>query len=139
MPDSTIVERIPQAEAPTAAIPIDLRRPSGRLSCASLARHVLHVVLPCTEKEMIRANTAPIVAVMADVQTIGNRPVGERVGKAMRVLPCATDSEDAIAVGGYVLLPFPTAVALLHACPEALRHRWVRLTRWGEVAWCIAV
>jgi hypothetical protein len=103
------------------------------LPLAALAHHVGCVVRVRSEKQMRGPAATPIVAVVADQQTVRDRPVRQLPGYAM------SNALKALSVYGFYettvalirtmpdrSLPFPAAalVAAINLRPEALWHRW---------------
>lgn len=93
-------------------------RPPG----ASLADFVRCIRGVCSEKEMVWPDTGSVVAVMADNQTVRDRPEMEFPREAMRYNRSSFDKHLPVAmfaVGAKV----PTSSRLLHAAPEPLFRR----------------
>jgi hypothetical protein len=66
----------------------------------ALRQHVGHVVGGGAEKKVVRANTAGIVAAVANVHTLGYRPIGHFVGKSVRPNHSPLDANPAISASG---------------------------------------
>lgn len=90
--------------------------------------HICHVIGWCAEKEMIGIDTAPHVAGMADVYTIGDRTVGYFPSYSMSKLTSALQLEKPIAsLGVAASRPQPTIAALIDFGPEPFYVFWGKL------------
>jgi hypothetical protein len=92
---------------------------------AALCDHIGNVVFGRSEEQVIRTDTARIVALMAYVQFGGKRPVMKLPRKAMSTdyltVP-APGLNDAIAAIRLCARPQPTRISLLDATPKAVNE-----------------
>lgn len=96
--------------------------PMREMAGATLANHVGHVVPAGSKEEMVGANARGIVAVVADVQPIGDRSLCKcprnAVGVALTSIP-TTKTDAAVAAGVPRTCPLPAGVGLSDLRPES--------------------
>jgi hypothetical protein len=90
----------------------------------ALQNHVLHIGGRCVRKEMGWANTRRVIAVVADVETIGDGPIVQPPCNTVR--PLAANASVAIARGSR---PDPAPTKL-----RAVRGHWAMLVHLGPEA-----
>jgi hypothetical protein len=102
----------------------------GYANAAALFRHIPHVLLIRAEEQVGRVNALPIVAGMANEQSVSYRAFMHFVTHAVRPLGRATAgsarsvANHAVASGIQGACPIPAGVGFVHHCPEPLLQRW---------------
>lgn len=97
------------------------RRPMARpMIVTALGRAVVPVVFGCTEKQMVRANAAGIIAMMANVHPLGDMSIDENPSIAMGRFRVSVDKEAAIASRIMGTLPYPTSFRLHDGSPKTV-------------------
>jgi hypothetical protein len=109
----------------------------GERGCrALLHRHVQVVRRARSEKQMARADTRGIVAMVKHAQAIWNRAIMESVGKDVRLNAppffATLHAEDAVTPAPRAALPRPACIGLAHLRPETIFgwHDLSRLSAW---------
>lgn len=103
-------------------------RSRGLVEVATLANRIADIVNLSAEKKVVRPDTRPVVAVVADDCASRYRTMGERKGIAMSI-PCSPTfphvrlNEGAVAARLSRANPDPTVLRLFDAAPEPLSGR----------------
>ena len=80
------------------------------------------IVCRGSEEQVLGPNASGIVAGVANVQAVGDRPVVQFPRQAMRAekaVASAAALDDSVSADGRCAAPFPATVAFLNAAPEA--------------------
>ncbi len=91
----------------------------------ALGRRIRQVIRRGPGKEVVGANTEPVIAMVADKQTAWNRAFIEKPRYTMGVLGSgfAVNPESTVAAPRYSAPPKPAGFSFQHLGPEALRQR----------------
>lgn len=100
------------------ALRIQARRVAVAACRPTLPFHIGGVFSRGADKQVVRANTVPYIAMVAHMQTGRNRAACPFIGQAMRRRMTPSDAETAIAVGCTGAEPQPAVARFVHFRPE---------------------
>jgi hypothetical protein len=94
-------------------------------SVSTLSDHVKHVVALGAKKEMLRVGAQRVIALVQNIQPIGDRAIVEFPRHAMRIRGFTIANQPAIAARGASLpLPTPIRFGAINSLPELLNEHF---------------
>lgn len=102
---------------------IGLTNKDWRRRCATLLKHIVHIVVESSKKKMFWPNAFPIIAFVTNQKPIGNRPAENFIGCAMHSYsPLAAPSSLDLSVSTRVKRPgpFPAPARFFYSRQKAI-------------------
>lgn len=119
---------IPASRTPLGAFRMSMAVMSFPAGRPPFERHVVQIVRTGAKEEVVGAHATAVVAMMADIQSVGDRAIVQFIRQPMSgyvvVAPVASVVNDAIPAAGECSRPQPAAIGLLNMGPESLGWRF---------------